>query len=153
MNYPLRAVLAIVLGAGLAAAAQAQDTSSQSNATTNQGAASAQNMQMQNAAPTTRMHRAVRARAHKASATHRVSANAQKMTRQQARMAQKQNRSLHTASLSRHTSGHQKAARGQVNQSGLGVGSSMPDAMNSPATTGAGAATAPSNTGTPATKY
>ena len=151
MNYPMRAVLAIVLGAGLAASAQAQDTSSQSNATTNQGAASAQNMQMQNAAPTTRMHRAVRHRAHKATATHRVSANTQKMTRQQVRMAQKQHGSLRTAS-----SGHQKAVRGRVNQSGLGVGSSMPDnsnAMNSPATTGAGATTAPSNAGAPTTKY
>jgi hypothetical protein len=156
MNHLIRAVLAIVLGAGLAAAAQAQDTSSQSNAATNQGAAPAQNMQMQNAAPTIHTHRAVRAGAHKALATHGVSANAQKMTRQQVRMVQKQNRSLRTASLSRHTSGHQKAVQRRVNQSGLGVGSSMPDnsnAMNSPATTGAGATIAPSNTGSPATKY
>lgn len=155
MNYPLRAVLAIVLGAGLASAAQAQDTSTQSNAATNQGAASVQTMQMQNAAPTIRTHRAVRTRAHKALATHRVSASAQKMTRQQLRMAQKQNRSLRTASLSRHASGHQKAVRGHVNQNGLGVGSSMPDnsnAMNSSATTGAGATIAPSNTGNTAAK-
>jgi hypothetical protein len=89
-------------------------------------------------------------------ATHRVSANTHKMTRQQVRMAQTHNRSLRTASLSRHTTGHQKAVRRHVNQSGLGVGSSMPDnsnAMNSPATTGAGATTAPSNAGNPATKY
>ena len=51
MNYPMRAVLAIVLGAGLAASAQAQDTYKQSAAPNSQSAAPTDNMQMQKAAP------------------------------------------------------------------------------------------------------
>src|SRR5688500_7377637 len=64
MNHATRVALALVLGAGLATAAQAQDTYSQGAAPKGQSAAPAMN-NMQDAAPTARMKRATPGRGHK----------------------------------------------------------------------------------------
>jgi peptidoglycan hydrolase-like protein with peptidoglycan-binding domain len=175
MNHATRVALALVLGAGLATAAQAQDTYSQGAAPKGQSAAPAMN-NMQDAAPTARMKRATPGRGHKASG------QTQKMNRQQVKMAQQklksegfyrgridgvmgpQTRLAMTRFQQESGSssmGRQTTSRGQPSQAGLGAGSSMPNnnpkAMNSPdtamtpptnqATTGAGGSTAPSNTG------
>ena len=153
MNYATRGAAALVLGVGLATAAQAQDTYSQSAAPGGQSATPAPTLQ--NPAPAARMHRGAPVRMHKASAPGKV-------TRQQVRMAQQQlksdglyrgridgvmNHRMHlaiarfqkqnglprTASLDRNTL--DRLTGGQRSPNGLGVGSSMPNqpnAMNNP---------------------
>jgi peptidoglycan hydrolase-like protein with peptidoglycan-binding domain len=188
MNHATRVALALVLGGGLATAAQAQDTYSQGAAPKSQSAAPAMN-DMQNAAPAARTQRANPGRMHKASGpTQKMNRHQVKMVQQklkseglyrgridgvmgpQTRLAmtrsQKEAGSSPTASMGRKGFGQQKSGRGQPDQAGLGVGSSMPnnpDAMNNPntaltpsapptnqTTTGAGGSTAPSN---PTAKY
>jgi hypothetical protein len=144
MKHAVRAVIAVVLGAGLAAAAQAQSTSQQPS--------TPPATQMQSTAPSSTMQSTPPATTMKSTAAQKPRhAKAQKPQRMMrtAHLGKKQ--PIHTAHMTRH------APKSQTS----GVGSSMPNAKNTagttmtnPAPAGAGGttSTAPSTTTTTTTQ-